>query len=80
MSTSAGEAELLLQAGVHLDGRHIVDRDTFCCAIGEAINGPGGYFGWNLDALDDCLCGGWGATTPFTLHWDSIDRDEGAFG
>ncbi len=53
-----------------LDGRHIVDRDTFYCAIGEAINGPGGYFGWNLDALDDCLRGGWGATTPFTLHWD----------
>ncbi|MFC4517986.1 barstar family protein [Streptomyces ehimensis] len=53
-----------------LDGRHIVDRDTFYCAIGEAINGPGGYFGWNLDALDDCLSGGWGAATPFTLHWD----------
>ncbi|MFH9066817.1 barstar family protein [Streptomyces coeruleorubidus] len=53
-----------------LDGRHVVDRDTFYCAIGEAINGPGGYFGWNLDALDDCLRGGWGATTPFTLYWD----------
>lgn len=54
-----------------LDGRHMVDEDSFYCAIGEAINGPGGYFGWNLDALDDCLCGGWGATAPFTLHWDS---------
>lgn len=54
-----------------LDGRHIVDRDSFYCAIGEAINGPGGYFGWNLDALDDCLRGGWGAIAPFTLHWDS---------
>ncbi|MFJ9530820.1 MULTISPECIES: barstar family protein [Streptomyces] len=53
-----------------LDGRRIVDRDTFYCAIGEAINGPGGYFSWNLDALYDCLRGGWGATTPFTLHWD----------
>ncbi|MFE0171357.1 barstar family protein [Streptomyces sp. NPDC059002] len=54
-----------------VDGRHITDRDSFSCAIGEAINGPGGYFGGNLDALDDCLRGGWGATTPFTLHWDS---------
>ncbi|MFD3584692.1 barstar family protein [Streptomyces sp. NPDC058683] len=54
-----------------LDGRHVVDRDSFYCAIGEAVNGPGGYFGWNLDALDDCLRGGWGATNPFTLHWDS---------
>ncbi|MFB7244192.1 Barstar domain containing protein [Streptomyces populi] len=53
-----------------IDGRHIVDKDSFHCAIGEAVNGPGGYFGWNLDALDDCLRGGWGATTPFTLHWD----------
>ncbi|MET9123360.1 barstar family protein [Streptomyces sp. NPDC004528] len=53
-----------------LDGRHIVDEDSFYCAIGETVNGPGGYFGWNLSALDDCLCGGWGATTPFTLHWN----------
>ncbi|MDE3721815.1 barstar family protein [Nocardiopsis sp. N85] len=53
-----------------VDGRRIVDRDSFYCAIGEAINGPGGYFGWNLDALEDCLRGGWGATTPFSLHWD----------
>lgn len=57
-----------------LDGRHMVDEDSFYCAIGEAINGPGGYFGWNLAALDDCLCGGWGATSPFTLHWDFSDE------
>lgn len=54
-----------------IDGQYIVDEDSFYCAIGEAINGPGGYFGWNLDALDDCLIGGWGAATPFTLLWDS---------
>ncbi|WP_037908635.1 barstar family protein [Actinacidiphila yeochonensis] len=52
-----------------LDGRHIVDEDSFYCAIGEAVNGPGGYFGWNLSALNDCLAGGWGAATPFTLRW-----------
>ncbi|MEV7561687.1 barstar family protein [Streptomyces sp. NPDC089795] len=54
-----------------LDGRYVVDKDSFSCAIGDAINGPGGYFGWNLDALNDCLGGRWGATAPFTLHWDS---------
>ncbi|MEV7122057.1 barstar family protein [Kitasatospora griseola] len=53
-----------------LDGRHIVDRDSFYCTLGEAINGPGGYFGWNLDAVIDCLRGGWGATAPFTLLWN----------
>ncbi len=57
--------------GAHyeLDGRHIVDEDSFYCALGEAVNGPCGYFGWNLDALADCLCGGWGATPPFVLVW-----------
>ncbi|WP_310724314.1 barstar family protein [Streptomyces sp. N2A] len=52
-----------------LDGRHIVDLDSFYCALGEAVNGPGGYFGWNLNAVDDCLRGRWGATPPFTLDW-----------
>ncbi|MFB8003703.1 barstar family protein [Nocardia sp. NPDC056000] len=53
-----------------LDGTHIVDEDTFYCAIGEAVNGPGGYFGWNLDAFEDCTRGGFGATTPFTIVWN----------
>jgi RNAse (barnase) inhibitor barstar len=52
-----------------LDGRFATDIEGFYCAIGEAINGPGGYFGWNLDALDDCLCGGWGAARPCRLVW-----------
>lgn len=52
-----------------LDGTHITDYPSFFCAIGEAINGPGGYFGRSLDALNDCLCGGFGATVPFTLRW-----------
>lgn len=34
---------------------------------------PGGYFGKNLDALHDCLCGGWGATVPFRLIWHLSD-------
>ncbi|MFI6803336.1 barstar family protein [Streptosporangium canum] len=57
----------------HLDGRFVTDIDAFYCAIGEAINGPGGYFGWNLDALHDCLCGGWGAASPFRLVWHHSD-------
>lgn len=54
----------------HLDGRFITDIEGFYCAIGEAINGPGGYFGWNLDALADCLRGEWGASAPFRLVWN----------
>ena len=52
-----------------LDGRFVTDVEGFYCAIGEAINGPGGYFGWNLDAVDDCCCGGFGARAPFRLVW-----------
>ncbi len=52
-----------------LDGTHITDEASFFCAIGEAVNGPGGYFGAGLDGLSDCLCGGFGAKVPFTLIW-----------
>ncbi|MEV8378360.1 barstar family protein [Kribbella sp. NPDC056861] len=40
-------------ASYHLDGRGITDVESFYCAIGEAINGRGGYFGWNADSLHD---------------------------
>ncbi len=52
-----------------LDGRDLVDVDAVYCALGEAVNGPGGYYGWNLDALADCLRGGFGAVPPFTVEW-----------
>lgn len=38
-----------------LDGRLVQDRTSFYLALGEAVAGPGGYVGSNLDALDDCL-------------------------
>lgn len=52
-----------------IDGGFIVDEASFYCSLGEAINGPVGYFGWNLSALEDCLIGDWGASRPFTLNW-----------
>ncbi|MFV2020538.1 barstar family protein [Micromonospora sp. LOL_023] len=52
-----------------LDGRNVTDVEGFYCAIGEAVNGPGGYFGSNADALHDCTRGGWGAAWPFKLVW-----------
>ncbi|RKT06300.1 barstar (barnase inhibitor) [Streptomyces sp. 3211.6] len=53
----------------HLDGRHVTDAEGFFCALGEAVNGPGGYFGRCLNGLSDALTGGFGATGPFTLVW-----------
>ncbi|MFI6843600.1 barstar family protein [Kitasatospora sp. NPDC050467] len=52
-----------------LDGRGVTDRAAFYTALGAALNGPGGYYGSNLDALADCLHGGFGPTPPFTLLW-----------
>jgi hypothetical protein len=52
-----------------LDGTYIVDYPSFFCAMGEAINGPGGYFGTDLNSLNDCRCGGFGTGFPFTLRW-----------
>jgi RNAse (barnase) inhibitor barstar len=57
----------------HLDGSNVVNEMSFYCALGEAINGPGGYFGWNLQALVDCLSGNFGATRPFTLIWHDFE-------
>lgn len=62
----------------HLDGTHITDVEGFYCAIGEAINGPGGYFGWGADALLDCLSGGGGAEAPFRLVWHESAVAEGS--
>jgi hypothetical protein len=55
----------------HLDGRHITDEPGFYCALGEAVHGPGGYFGQDADSLIDCLCGSRGTLPdpPPTLVW-----------
>ena len=53
-----------------LDGRHITDEPGLYLALEEAVNGPGGYFGSCLAALDDCLRGTFGYTAPpATLLW-----------
>ena len=55
----------------HLDGRRIESIQDFYREIGRAVNGPGGYFGENLDALVDCLRGGFGTPEdqPFAFDW-----------
>ncbi|MET9127745.1 barstar family protein [Streptomyces sp. NPDC004528] len=52
-----------------LDGLHITDEPGLHLALGEAVNGPGGYFGGGLDALVDCLRGRFGYAAPGTLLW-----------
>ncbi|REE94613.1 barstar (barnase inhibitor) [Paenibacillus taihuensis] len=54
---------------ITIDGSLILDLESFYVCLGEAINGPFGYFGDSLDSLSDCLCGGFGLVPPFTLVW-----------
>ncbi|MUL82768.1 MULTISPECIES: barstar family protein [unclassified Mycolicibacterium] len=43
-----------------IDGTKVASKSGFFTEIGRAVNGDGGYFGSNLDALADCLRGGFG--------------------
>lgn len=63
-----------------LDGRIIGDEPGFYCAIGEALRGPGGYFGATLDAFGDCLRGGFGVRAPFTLRWTAANTSRASVG
>jgi RNAse (barnase) inhibitor barstar len=59
-----------------LDGRKIKSVKDFYREIGRAVNGPGGYFGKNLDALADCLRGGFGTPEdqPCEFEWQHSDE------
>jgi RNAse (barnase) inhibitor barstar len=54
-----------------MDGRKIKSVKDFYREIGRSVNGPGGYFGRNLDALADCLRGGFGTpeNRPYEFEW-----------
>ncbi|HEV8633461.1 MAG TPA: barstar family protein [Chloroflexota bacterium] len=69
------------RAVYEIPGDRIASLEDFYREIGEAINGPGGYFGRNLDAFNDCLAGGFG--TPeggYVLRWRHSDRSREALG
>ena len=55
-----------------IDGRKIKSVKDFYREIGRSVNGPRGYFGRNLDALADCLRGGFGTpeNRPYQFEWE----------
>jgi hypothetical protein len=58
----------------HLDGRFVTDYDAFCCALGEAVNGPGGWFGGDAFWLhENAATGGGGAAPGFHLIWHASE-------
>ncbi|GAA2926298.1 MULTISPECIES: barstar family protein [Streptomycetaceae] len=54
-----------------IDGSEVTGLERFWDVVGEAVNGPGGYFGRNLDAFADCLGGGMGTPddADFVIEW-----------
>jgi RNAse (barnase) inhibitor barstar len=54
-----------------IDGRQVWNLEDFWRVMGEAVNGPGGYFGSSLDAFNDCLWGGFGTPEDddFVVEW-----------
>ncbi|GAA2428731.1 hypothetical protein GCM10010433_30950 [Streptomyces pulveraceus] len=57
-----------------IDGSRVTGLERFWEVIGEAVNGPGGYFGRNLDALADCLGGGMGTPDDGDFAWEWRDH------
>lgn len=70
----SAENEDLRDRTVYLNGTWINDVPSFYLSLGEAINGPNGYFGACLDALSDCLCGGVGVLPPLTIRLSHFDE------
>lgn len=54
-----------------VDGSRVGSMEDFWRVVGEAVNGPGGYFGRNLDAFADCLGGGFGTPEDgaYAVEW-----------
>ncbi|MGH3726383.1 MAG: barstar family protein [Mycobacterium sp.] len=65
-----------------VDGSRIRTRADFFTELGRAVNGPGGYFGSNLDALVDCLRGGFGTPDdkPFRFVLQDVTHIKSALG
>ncbi|MFE5910936.1 hypothetical protein ACFQ6B_17875 [Streptomyces wedmorensis] len=55
---SAGAPEIAPGATYHLDGADVVDEDSFLCALGEAVHGPGRALGVGAPrAIGELLAG-----------------------
>jgi len=61
---------------IKLDGSLFDNMDEFYCALGEEINGSGGYFGRNGNALADCFCGGFGVKSISEIIWINHQRSK----
>ncbi|MBL7498718.1 barstar family protein [Frankia sp. CNm7] len=65
---------------VHLDGAQISTKPGFFCALGEAVNGPGGYFGSNLDAMADCISSSFREGSQMKIVWQDFRMSQESLG
>ncbi|MFE3581628.1 barstar family protein [Streptomyces vinaceus] len=65
-----------------IEGGRIGTLEDFRALVGEAVNGPGGYFGRNLDSFADCLRGGFGTPDEggFVIEWRDHELSRRALG
>lgn len=65
-----------------IPGAEVTDLERFWQVMGEAVNGPAGYFGRNLDAFADCLGGGYGTPDDrdFVIAWHDHELSRRALG
>ncbi|MFF1925323.1 barstar family protein [Streptomyces sp. NPDC058221] len=65
-----------------IDGSEVTGLERFWNVVGEAVNGPGGYFGNGLDSFADCLRGGMGTPDDddFVIEWRDHARSARALG
>ncbi|NIL61436.1 barstar family protein [Salinispora arenicola] len=63
-----------------LNGAEMRTRAGFYCALGEAVNGPRGYFGSNLDALGDCLSSSYGEGRLSEVSWRNFTESQTYLG
>ncbi|MEU7066324.1 barstar family protein [Streptomyces sp. NPDC046161] len=65
-----------------IDGARVHSLQDFWTALGEAVNGPGGYFGRGLDSLTDCLRGGFGTPDDgsYVFEWRGHAASRRALG
>ena len=61
---------------IQLDGNDFHNLDEFYCALGEEVNGIAGYFGRQLPALYDCLCGDFGVKSIAEITWHNHQRSK----
>lgn len=67
----SGSYEKRKNQTVEINGLNVEDELSFYCEIGEAVNGPGGYFGLCFHSFDDCLFGGFGLDFPYKIVWSN---------